>query len=61
MKSLTEKGARELERFRKRVLGLCALGRLRYEDKVELEKRIDELLAFAVEAEQRVAREGGQE
>jgi len=53
MKSLTEKGLQELERFRRRVLGLSALGRLTDEDRVELEKRIDDLRAFAIEAEKR--------
>jgi len=51
MKSLTEKGLQDLERFRRRVLGLSALGRLTDEDRIELEKRIDALRAFAVEVE----------
>lgn len=59
MKSLAEKGAKELEKFRKRVISLYALGRLRYEDRVELERRVDELLEFAVEAERRAQTKGG--
>jgi len=59
MKSLTEKGLQDLERFRRRVLGLRALGRLTDEDRFELEKRIDDLRAFAIEAEKQVKEKGG--
>jgi len=61
VKSLSEKGAQELSKFRKRVVSLYALGRLSYEDHLQLERKIDELLAYAIEAEQRAAqaKEGG--